>query len=203
MYLLGSGHKRSSRPRTLGGKKTGGFSILGSFKKLAGAVLRGLKTAIVAVGNIAQDVLDFVNMFPALKKVLQVRVPIPGIGLVSVHGLLKGVAITGRITERLANAFEVYANGGDFEAIVKELPIADIVMFVLAPIADVFKGVLSLTRLDTPEGVKRIQQLAKSLKALFDRIPAPVKGAVLKGIEEKLGFRLPPDLKTMIIGKSK
>lgn len=195
------GDIRRYKPHSLGSSngKSGSFNIFGAFKRAAGFVLGGIKKVIVAAGNIAQEVLDILNTFPFLKPIANFPIPIPGFGALSVKTLLKGIAITGRITERLANAFEVYAQGGSFGDIVKELPIADLVMFILSPIVEMFGGVAALARVPESQMITRIRKLAERLKTLFKQIPKPVRTGVLKGIEDKLGFKFPPDVKEAII----
>lgn len=189
-----------SKPHSLGSRpKESGFNIFGFFKRAAGTILGGLKKVVVAAGNIAQELLDILNTFPFLKRIADFPIPIPGFGALSVKTLLKGIAITGRVTERLANAFEVYARGGSFADIVKELPIADLVLFVLSPIVESFKGVLTLARIPESQAIKRIQQLAEKLKGLMRQIPKPVRMGLIKGIEDKLGFTFPPDVKEALL----
>lgn len=173
------------------GVKPKGFNIFGAFKRLAGGILSGLKTVVVAVGNIAQKVLDAANAFPFLKKLLKVPIPIPVIGVVNVDTLLKGIAVTGRITEKIANAVEVYNQTKDLRAAFKELPIADVVSFVLSPILEMFEGVLAIARAGKAVPPKRLEKIARYLQAMLKRIPPPIRVAVLKKIEQRLGFKLP------------
>lgn len=199
MRTLGvSRHKAGiarNKPHSLGSKPKGsGFNIFGAFKRAAKTILSGLKTVVVAAGNIAQEVLNVLNTFPFLKPIAEFPVPIPGFGAIRVKTLLKGIAITGRVTERLANAMEVYANGGSFKEVVAELPISDLVMFVLSPILESFKGVLSLARVPESQAIKRIRQLAEKLKVMFKKIPPPIRLGLVKGIQDKLGIKFPPDV---------
>jgi len=194
---VSSGYSRRYKPQAIGAKP-GGFNILGAFKRFAGSILSGLKTVVVAAGNIAQKVLDAANAFPGLKKLLQVPVPIPFLGAISVHTLLKGVAITGRITEKMANAIEVYNNTGDWREAFKELPISDIVMFILSPILEMFKGVLAIARAGGAVPPDKLVKLANYLKAMVSKIPKPMRVAVLKRIESEIGITLPQELKDSI-----
>lgn len=184
------GMGRRTKPHALGVKPKG-FNIFGAFKRLAGGIVGGLKTIIVAAGNIAQKVLDAANAFPFLKKLLKVPVPIPIIGAINIDTLLKGIAVTGRITEKIANAVEVYNQTKDWRAAFKELPIADVVSFVLSPILEMFEGVLAIARAGKAVPPARLEKIAKYLQAMLKRIPPPIRVAVLKKIEERLGFKLP------------
>ena len=193
-------HLSRNKSTSVGVKpKKPGFNILGAFKRAGSMILGGLKKVVVAAGNIAQELLDVLNTFPFLKKIAEFPLPIPGFGPVSVKNLLRGIAITGRVTEKLANAMEVWANGGSFKEIVKELPIADLVMFVLSPVIESFKGVLSIARLPESQMIKRVKQLAEKLKGMFKMIPPPVRMALMKGIEQKLGISFPPDIKEKLM----
>lgn len=188
-----------SKPRHIG-TKPNGFSVFGrAFRELAGNVLRGLKTVVVAAGRLAQKVLDAASAFPVLKGLLKTPVPLPVIGALSVETILKGVAATGMITERIANAIEVYNQTKDLTKALRELPIAELVLFILSPILESFQGVLAIVRVGKPVPPERFKRVIGYLKGMLKRFPRPLKLAVVNGIERKLNFRLPQAMKTQII----
>lgn len=188
------------RPHALGSRsKAPGFNIFGSFKRAAGTILGGLKKVVVAAGNIAQQILDIMNAFPFLKPIANFPIPIPGFGAIKVRTLLKGVATVGRVTERLANAMEVYARGGSFGEIVKELPISDVVLFVLSPIIESFGGAMAIARVGESGRLKMIRQLAEKLMGMFKKIPKPVRLGIIRGIEDKLKVTFPQDIKDALV----
>lgn len=175
------------------GKKEGGqgFSVIGAVKKLGGAILSGAAKVVSAVGKVAQMVLDAANTFPFLKPILKVPVPIPGIGAIQVGTLLKGVATTGRITERLANAYRVYAQGGSLDKVLAELPVGDIVEFILAPILSAFSGVFAILRVGKPAPPEVLNKMVALIEGMIKRVPKSLRKTVIEQMEKKLGFNLP------------
>ena len=171
---------------------------MGRIASIGSAIGRGLATAVGVAGKVAQFVLDASNRFPFLKGLLKVPVPIPGIGPVQVETLLKGVAITGRITERLANAMRVYAQGGSWEKVVAELPLADLAQFVLAPLFSAFEGVFAILRVGKPVPPAQLERMGKVFKGLIQRIPKSMRGSVISEIEKRLGMKLPGAVKNII-----
>jgi hypothetical protein len=161
-------------------------------------IARGLATAVSVIGKGAQFVLDASNRFPFLKGILKTPVPIPGIGPVQIGTLLKAVAITGRITERLANAFRVYSEGGTWEKVVAELPVADIAQFILAPILSAFEGVFAILRVGKPAPPAQLEKIGQVFKGLIQRIPKSMRGAVINEVEKRLGMKLPGAVKNII-----
>jgi len=155
------------------------------------AILSGASKVVSAVGKVAQIVLDATNTFPFLKPILKVPVPIPGIGAIPVGTLLKGVATTGRITERLANAYRVYAQGGSLDKIIAELPVGDIVEFILAPIFSAFSGIFALLRVGKPAPPAVLDKMVKVLEGFIRKVPKSMRKTVIGQIESKLGFKLP------------
>lgn len=135
--------------------------------------------------------MDAANTFPFLKPILKVPVPIPGIGAIPVGTLLKGVATTGRISERLANAYRVYAQGGSLEKVIAELPIGDIVEFILAPIFSAFSGIFAILRVGKPAPPEVLNKMVKVLEGLIRKVPKSLRKSVIGQLESKLGFKLP------------
>jgi hypothetical protein len=172
-------------------------TILGKIASVGATIGRGLATAVGVVGKVAQFILDASSRFPFLKPILKFPVPIPGIGPVQVETLLKGVAITGRITERLANAMRVFAQGGSWEKVVAELPVADIAQFILAPMFSAFQGVFALLRVGKPVAPEQLERVGKVFKGLIQKIPKSLRGTVIAEIEKKLGTKLPGAIKNI------
>ena len=185
---------RRTKPDAIG-KKPGGFNIFGAFKRLAGGILGVLKSVVVAAGHLAQKVLDAAMLFPPLKAVLQAPVPLPIFGPVKIQTLLQGVAAVGTITERISNAMVVFERTGNLGDAIKELPIKEVVLFIIAPIMNVLTGVLIIARAGEPE---RLMEIAKYLEGMFKRIPSPIRTAVLMGIEKKLDLKFPQNIREMI-----
>lgn len=183
------------------GKKPQSYSVFGAFKKLAGFVARGVAKVVTIAGNLAQKVLDAVALFPFLRPLLKTPIPFPPpIPPLTIETTLRGIAVTGKITEKLANAMELLAQGRPMKEVLSELPVKEVVMFVLSPILEMFGGIFSLLRVGKPVPPARLQKMANVLKSLINKVPPPMRKMVLDSIETKLGFDLPPTIQKIITG---